>query len=304
VRLLDGVILDIDDRKRAEEERDRMEMDLRLAHKLEAVGQLAAGIAHEINTPVQFVGDTVSFVKEAVEDLLRLIACYREAYAAAVCGQAEPALRERVAALEEQVDLDYLEARLPKAFDRAFDGIERVSAIVKGMKGFARADQRDPEPADINQALRDTIVVCRNEWKYVADIDLELGELPLVVCHIGDLSQVFLNLIVNAAQAIGETRGSQDALGSIRIETAERDDGWVTITISDTGPGIPDAIRDRVFDPFFTTKEVGKGSGQGLAIARSIIDRHGGKLSFESKEGAGTTFTIALPGGCQERAAA
>jgi PAS domain S-box-containing protein len=308
VRLLDGLILDVDDRKRAEAERDRMEVDLRLAHKLEAVGQLAAGIAHEINTPVQFVGDTVSFVKDAVEDLLRLVGCYRDVCGAAAGGPVDPAMLEQVAAMEREIDLEYLEERLPKSFERAFDGIDRVTKIVKGMKGFARVDQREPEPADLNQAIRDTVVVARNEWKYVADLELDLGELPPVVCHVGDLNQVFLNLIVNAAHAIEETRQEGDPLGTIRIKTATRDDGAVTITLADTGPGIPEAIRGRVFDPFFTTKEVGKGTGQGLAMARSIVDRHGGSLSFESKTGHGTVFTITLPvgglAGVEERCAA
>jgi PAS domain S-box-containing protein len=297
VRLMDGLILDINDRKQAEAERDRMEQDLRLAHKLEAVGQLAAGIAHEINTPVQFVGDTVTFVKEAAEDLLRLVERYRRVCAASAEGPVDPALLEEVERLESEVDLAYLEERLPSAFERAFDGIERVSTIVKGMKGFAWADRGEPEPADLNQAIRNTVVVASNEWKYVARVDLQLAELPPIRCHVGDLNQVFLNLIVNAAHAIGEVPRDDGLLGTIRIATALADADSVVVTVEDDGPGIPEEIRDRVFDPFFTTKEVGKGTGQGLALARSIVDRHGGLLAVESEAGRGTAFTITLPVG-------
>jgi PAS domain S-box-containing protein len=274
---LDGVILDVTERKLAEAERDRMEVDLRMAQKLEAVGQLAAGIAHEINTPIQFVGDTTQFIEECFRDYRRLLAEYRAAVAEGV----DAARAERLARLEDEVDLEYLEARLPSAFARAFETM-------------SHQDRADAAPADLNEALEATLTVCRNEWKYVADVELDLAEIPPVVCRIGDLNQVFLNLVVNAAHAIADKTGGGEERGRIAVRTRPEGDR-VAIEIADTGGGIPGEIRDRVFDPFFTTKEVGRGSGQGLAIARSIIDKHGGSLSFESAPGEGTTFRITLP---------
>jgi signal transduction histidine kinase len=163
------------------------------------------------------------------------------------------------------------------------------------MKEFAHPDQREQAPADLNQALQSTLVIARNEYKYVAEVETDFGDLPAVTCHVGDLNQVFLNLIVNAAHAIGDVVQNSTDKGLIRI-TTRRDGDWAIVEVSDTGTGIPEAIRDRVFDPFFTTKEVGKGSGQGLAIARSVVvDKHGGTLTFASEVGRGTTFTIRLP---------
>lgn len=174
------------------------------------------------------------------------------------------------------------------------DGVERISSIVRAMKEFAHPDQREQGPANLNRALRTTLTVARNEYKYVADVDTDLGDLPPVMCHIGDLNQVFLNLIVNAAHAIDDVVSGTGGKGRIRVRTRREDDN-APIDISDTGCGIPEAIRHRIYEPFFTTKPVGKGSGQGLAIARSIVvDRHGGSLTYLTSS-EGTTFTIRLP---------
>jgi signal transduction histidine kinase len=276
-------------------EERRLEVELAHARKLEAVGQLASGIAHEINTPCQFVGDSVHFLSEAFGDYRRLLARHRALLRLQLATGEARALVEEIRALEEEVDLDFLEANVPAGFARCVDGVARISTIVRAMKEFAHPDQREQQPADLNQALRTTLTIARNEFKYVADAETDLGELPPVLCHVGDLNQVFLNLIVNAAHAIAEAAGPDRRRGLIRIRTAREGD-QVRIDVSDTGAGIPVAVRHRIFEPFFTTKAVGKGTGQGLAIARSIVvDKHGGSLAFESELGKGTTFTVRLP---------
>jgi PAS domain S-box-containing protein len=273
--------------------RKQLESSLRQAQKLEAVGRLAAGIAHEINTPIQFIGDSVHFVRDAAAEIFGALASYRtlgETAADRIAG--------RVAELmgaESTAEIDYLAERIPQALDRALEGLDRVATIVRGMKEFAHPTQAEKAPADLNRAIETTLVIARNEYKYVADVDVELGELPLVTCLVGEFNQVLLNIIVNAAHAIAGVVQGTDAKGKIRIKSW-RDELSVFVAVSDTGAGIPEAIRDQIFDPFFTTKEVGRGTGQGLAIARSVIvDKHRGELTFETLTGRGTTFTIRLP---------
>ena len=289
-----GAIIDISERKRAESDRDRLELELRLAQKLEAVGQLAAGIAHEINTPAQFVGDSLSFLRQAYSDVSRLLDAYRSL--AGGLGLTAEALAP-VQALEAEIDLPYLERRIAPAFDRTFDGVQRISTIVKAMKTFSHPDEDEMGLADLNAALRNSLIVARNEYRYVATATEELGDLPLVHCFVGELNQVFLNLIVNAAHAIEDLRGTDDSapLGTITVRT-RLDGDDALIEIHDTGGGIPEHVRDRVFDPFFTTKEVGRGTGQGLPLARVIVvERHGGSIRFDTELGLGTTFQIRIP---------
>ncbi len=275
--------------------RRALETDLNRARKLEAVGQLAAGIAHEINTPAQFVGDNVQFLATAFSDMLALTTTYRKAIAKVATDPAYAHLTEEVQAAEDAADLAYIEQNAPAACDRAHDGVARIAAIVGAMKEFAHPDQREKTPADLNRALENTLVIARNEYKYVADVETDLGDIPAVLCHVGDLNQVFLNLLVNAAHAIADVVNGNGAKGKINVRT-RRDGSRVCIEISDTGCGIPEAIGERIYDPFFTTKEVGRGSGQGLAIARSIVvGKHGGSLSYASEIGRGTTFKILLP---------
>ena len=272
---------------------ERLELDRRASHRLEAVGQLAAGVAHEINTPLQFVGDSVTFLRDAVDELVTLTGLYRET----LHSDAPMPLEERRRVMyeaEQRADVEYLCERIPAAFKRTSDGIARVRSIVLAMKRFSHASSSEAEPADINEAIETTLVVCRNEYKYVADIVLELGSLPEITCNIGELNQVFLNLIINAAQAIEEQVDSGGEHGRIRIST-RMDGPTVLIEIADNGPGIPPALLDRVYEPFFTTKDVGKGTGQGLALARATIARHAGSLACTSTLGEGTTFTIRLP---------
>jgi PAS domain S-box-containing protein len=274
--------------------RDAAEIELRQTQKLESVGRLAAGIAHEINTPMQFVGDNVRFLENAFAELQALLGKLRS-----LCdpssGIAPPLVFcAEFRRLEAETDAAGMMKEIPEAIAQTLEGIDRVVTIVRAMKEFAHPEAKGTAHADVNRALLNTLTVARNELKYVAEVQTDFGDLPLLVCSIGDLNQVFLNLLVNAAHAIGDVVKGTGQKGTIRIET--RVEGpMALITISDTGAGIPDNIRGRIFDPFFTTKEVGRGTGQGLAIARSVVDRHNGTLTFESEVGNGTTFRICLP---------
>jgi len=270
------------------------EMELRNAQKLESVGRLASGIAHEINTPVQFIGDNVRFLRDSFASIEAVLSRYRALREAAARGDACAELLAEVQRIEAAMDCAYLLGEIPPALAQTLDGVERVATIVRAMKEFAHPEGKEMQAADLNRALQSTMTVARNELKYVSEIECDLGELPLVVCSIGDLNQVFLNLLVNAAHAIAEVV-KEGEKGCIRVRTADEGD-TVLISISDTGSGIPEAIRSRIYDPFFTTKEVGRGTGQGLAIARSVIvDGHKGSLTFDSEVGKGTTFYIRLP---------
>jgi signal transduction histidine kinase len=276
-------------------EREQMELELRLAQKLEAVGQLAAGMAHEINTPIQFVGDTVRFLDDAFTDVQGLVGDYRAALAAAVDGRPPGELARKIAEAEEAADLKYLQERIPIALKRASGGLDRVSTIVRAMREFAHPPTTKMAPADLNAAIENTLIVAANEYRYLADLETDLAELPPVDCNIGDISQVLLNLIVNASHAIADAAGVTDEKGTIRVSTRVDGDD-VLVTVADSGCGIPDEVGARIFDPFFTTKEVGRGTGQGLAISRTIVnDKHGGSLTFQTAPGEGTTFELRLP---------
>jgi PAS domain S-box-containing protein len=256
---------------------EQKKLDAQIAHalKLESIGQLAAGIAHEINTPTQFVSDNVRFLQDAFGDLLRAAG----------------------AASADAQDLAYLELEVPKALSDALGGLQRIATIVGAMKEFSHPGTGEKVAVDLNRNVESTVTVCRNEWKYVARLELDLSpSLPLVPCLPDELNQVVLNMVVNAAHAIGERyRGTPGKQGLIRVSTRESD-GFAELRISDDGAGIPESVRHRVFEPFFTTKPVGKGTGQGLAIARSVVvDKHGGTVDFESEAGVGTTFVVRIP---------
>ncbi len=291
-KVLRGMMLDVTDQR-------RLENELAQAQKLESVGRLAAGVAHEINTPVQFVSDSVHFVREAMDDLSDVVDKYRQLRTAAQNPEANGAHVAAAAKAAEEAegdaDLDYILENAPVALDRARDGLGRVAAIVRSMKEFAHPDRKEMAQSDINQAIASTLVIASNEYKYVAEVVTGFGDLPLVNCYAGEINQVVLNLIVNAAHAIGDVVKGTLEKGRITVATRAQDD-FVEIAIADTGNGIPLEVRSRIFDPFFTTKEVGKGTGQGLAIARSVVvDKHGGTLTFDTELGKGTTFYIRLP---------
>ncbi len=275
-------------------QRKVLEVELRHAQKLESVGRLAAGVAHEINTPIQFIGDNIHFLETSFNSLLELNAG-KDALLAETSSLV-PGLTQRVAALTAHADVDYLVEEVPKAITQSLEGIAQVARIVHAMKQFSHPDPGDSQSVvDLGAALQSTLTVARSELKHVADVQTELGELPLVPCYAGDLNQVFLNLLINAAHAIGDVVASTGSRGRITIRTAIEGE-FAVISIGDTGTGIPEAIRPRIFDPFFTTKEVGKGTGQGLALARGVVvDKHHGQLTFESEVGKGTVFHVKLP---------
>ena len=278
--------------------RERVEGELLVAHRLESVGQLAAGIAHEINTPTQYVGDNTRFLQGTFAQLCTLCGHYDALLDAARQGAAVPAaLVTRVEDARRQVDWDYLRDEIPQAFQQSMEGIERVAKIVGAMKDFSHMGTGEKALTDLNKAIETTITVAHNEWKYVAEVVTEFDpDLPPVLCRAHEFNQVVLNLLVNAAHAIGDVvHGGGDGKGVITVRTS-RDGDWAEVRVGDTGTGIPEAIRHRIFDPFFTTKAVGRGTGQGLAIARSIVvDKHGGTITFETEIGKGTTFIVRLP---------
>jgi signal transduction histidine kinase len=278
------------------------EVELRQAQKLESIGRLASGIAHEINTPIQFIGDNTRFLQGTFAAFQSLLAKYQGVVDAAAAGSVSPNLVGEVREAIEAADLEFLVEETPKSLAQTLEGVERVATIVRAMKEFAHIDLKEKVAADINKALISTLTVARNELKYVANVETEFGDLPPVTCNISAVNQVFLNLLVNAAHAIGDVVKGTAKKGIIRVRTS-LDKAAVLISIADTGGGISEDIREKVFDPFFTTKEIGRGTGQGLAIARSVVvDKHGGTITFTSELGKGTTFYIRLPLGDEVKA--
>lgn len=254
-------------------ERKKTEAALRQAQKLESVGLLAGGIAHEINTPIQYIGDNLRFLQESFQDL-------------------EPLLQS---CSQKSDDTDFLREEIPQAIHHSLEGVNRVAGIVRSMKEYSYTGRRELTPTNINQLIENAVTISRSEWKYVADVEADFQQdLPLVLCNPGEIGQVVLNMVVNAGHAIQEKIADSGERGVIRVETRWRSVG-VEIRISDTGGGIPDSLREKIFEPFFTTKQIGKGTGQGLAIAQAAVVRHGGRLEVESECGKGTTFSIFLP---------
>jgi signal transduction histidine kinase len=273
-----------------------LEAQLAQAQKLESIGHLAAGVAHEINTPIQYMGDNTRFLEESFRNLDRVLTSYGTLVDAADSAGLLPEAVQNARQTAEEADLAYLHDEIPRAIQQSGEGVERVATIVKAMKEFSHPGSAEMKAIDLNHAIESTLTISRNEWKYVADTATEFDpHLPVVRCLPGEFNQVILNLVVNAAHAIADvkTRGAEK--GRITV-TTRRDGGWAEIRVGDTGTGIPEAVRGRIFTPFFTTKEVGRGTGQGLAIAHTVVvKKHGGTLGFETEEGKGTTFIIRLP---------
>jgi PAS domain S-box-containing protein len=284
---------DVSSKKEAEDERAQMEVQLRHAQKMEAIGQLSAGIAHEINTPCQYLSDNLKFLQEAFGGFLAVTASLGRVLDAQAAPPAEvEALRRDL--LEQ--DIDYLVEEVPRALQQSLDGLARIATIVKAMKVFGHPGGEEQVAVDLNESLRNTVVVAQSEWKYLAEVKTDLDpDLPPVLCSPGELNQVLLNLVVNAAHAIGEKLGAMPAGKGVITLASRRQGPWVEIRVTDTGVGIPENIRGNVFLPFFTTKPVGKGTGQGLSIAHSVITKSGGTIDFESVDGQGTCFIIRLP---------
>lgn len=284
---------DLTDEQRHAEEQKMLEVRLRQAQKMEAIGQLAAGIAHEINNPIQFVGNNTTFLQSTFADLTRLIEAQQQALEK--CASSEQVKEVRQVA--EEIDYEYIKGEVPEAITQTLEGVRRVSDIVKAMKDFSHPGTKNRQRADMNKAVGDAILVARNEWKYNSEIVTDLDPaLPNVLCLAGEVNQAILNILVNAAHAINEAVAKKRRdKGIIKISTRTHEDE-VQIVIEDNGCGIPKRIQDRIFEPFFTTKEVGKGTGQGLAITYdTIVRKHNGRITFNSVENEGTTFVISLP---------
>jgi len=290
-RYLVGVATDFTERK-------IMESQFHHLQKMESIGQLAAGIAHEINTPTQYVGDNTRFIRDAFTDFSSVLRKYGKLLDSAQSGAISPELISEVKKEIDSADLAYLLEEVPKALQQSLDGVSRIAKIVQSMKDFAHPGTREKQFADLNRAIESTVTVARNEWKYVADVENHFDEnLPLVPCFLGEFNQVILNMVINAAHAITDVVGDgSQGKGKITITTTKVNDNWAEVRIGDTGNGIPAEVQGRIFDPFFTTKEVGKGTGQGLSISHTVVvEKHSGQLSFETESGQGTTFIIRLP---------
>jgi len=294
-----GISRDITERKLAERENRELQVQLQLAQKLESIGRLAAGIAHEVNTPNQFITDNTRFLEGAFAQLTALLKAHRALRDAAAGQPALAGLAQAAAAAEKEQELDYLLEEIPKTIRQTLDGLSRVARIVRSLKEFSHPGDSQRAPVNLNHVIDIAVNVSRHEWKYVAEVVTDFDPaLPPVPCVVDEFNQVILNLVINAAHAIEsalKTRPGGPAQGTITIRT-RRDGAHALVEIEDTGAGIPEEIRPRIFDPFFTTKEVGKGSGQGLAIVRNVVVKHHqGSVDFTSEVGRGTTFRIRLP---------
>ena len=268
-----GTGFDITDRKAAEER-------MASSDRLESIGRLAAGVAHEINTPIQYLSDSVSFIREGVKELLEYIDALR-------ASMPQPP--------EADENVEDLRKEMPPALTLVAEGLSRIAEIVRSMKDFAHADQTEMCAVDLNRTIASTLVIARSEYKPVAEVETSFGQIPPVTCHAGQINQVVLNIVVNAAHAIADKVQRTGSIGKITVSTRVEDQ-HVVIAIGDTGNGIPEEIRQNIFDPFFTTKEVGRGTGQGLSIARAVVVKgHKGELDFTTETGKGSTFFVRLP---------
>ncbi|HKJ66145.1 MAG TPA: PocR ligand-binding domain-containing protein [Desulfopila sp.] len=288
-RILNFVSIKRDITTQLEMERQILQMS-----KMEAIGTLAAGIAHEINTPIQYVTDNTHFLEDAFSDYQQLLRKYTALKQSDSDNEQFASLSKQIDAFEKEIDLDYLNGETGKAIEGSLEGLNRMATVVRAMKDFAHPGGKTKEEVDINEIINNTVTVATNEWKYCADITLNLNDsLPLVPVYSGQIKQAILNVVVNAAHAINESQLQEK--GTITISTSQSGDS-IKIEISDNGMGIPEEVLGHIFDPFFTTKTVGKGTGQGLAMVHStLVDGHGGSINVTSKHGKGSTFTLSLP---------
>lgn len=268
------------------------------AQKMESIGQLAAGMAHEINTPIQYVTDNVKFVRRCFDPVMTITDAISEMVAQCRSGESSAISLDQCEALLKRVKFDYIKRNVPAALEQSLEGLQRVASIVAAMKDFSHPSADEKEPADLGDIIKVATTVARNEWKYVADLDIAIApDLPKVPCLRDEIGQVIMNLVVNAAHAVGDVikKNGNDGKGRISI-SAQLVGDMAEIRVRDSGTGIPEPIRNRVFDPFFSTKPVGRGTGQGLAICYMlIVEKHQGKIFFETEVGKGTTFVVQLP---------
>ncbi len=288
-----SIVRDISTRLQEGREKEKLQSQLLHAQKLESVGQLAAGISHEINTPCQFIGTNINFFGEACEDLASFMTAIQN-----IADDAPEEVQKKINAALEDLDWDYLSSELPDAISQSLEGINRVTSIVQAMKEFSHPGSKEKTPQDLNKIINTTVTIARNEWKYVAEVEMDLDpDLPPAPLLADEIGQVILNMLVNGAHAIAQRLGDnpQEEKGLIHLATKATDDS-VILCISDSGAGIPIEAQPRIFDPFYTTKMVGKGTGQGLAISHTVVvDKHGGSITFTTEKNKGTTFIISLP---------
>ncbi len=268
----------------------KQETQIRHLQKMESIGTLAAGIAHEINTPSQFVSDNLSFLRDSFGEIKPILAALKdlEGFSNGF---------EEFNKLIENTDIEYLQEEIPLAIDQSIDGVKRIASIVGAMRDFAHTGPKDKVSADIHKIIETSITLSKNAWKYIAEIETNFEEnLPSIICQPNDLNQVIVNMIVNSSHAMEDKfKDVENMKGKIEIQTTLSDNN-IVILIKDNGAGMPEKVIKRIFDPFYTTKDVGKGTGQGLAIAYDIIvTKHGGDIEVSSEEGVGTEFVIKLP---------
>lgn len=293
-----AVFTDVSQRSAREAEMQRRHDELQLTYerlagaqeqllqseKMASIGQLAAGVAHEINNPIGYVHSNLGTLQEYVGSLFSLI----EAYAAAVQEQGTPEQLETLQALRERLDIDFINGDLPQLLAESREGIERVTKIVQDLKDFSRVGRDEPmRPSDLEKGLESTLNIVWNDLKYKVRLEKYYSPLPPVECHPSEINQVLMNLLINAGQAI-------EGRGTLVLATGS-EDGEAWISISDSGCGIPDEALQRIFDPFYTTKAIGRGTGLGLAICYSIIAKHHGRIEVSSRVGVGSTFRVVLP---------
>jgi|GEM_PF-654587 len=293
--LLGSILIarDINEQKNAAQEKEKLHAQLLHAQKLESVGQLAAGIAHEINTPTQFIGSNINFLEDVSQDIVLFMEQIQE-----IGQKASQETADLIEKALTTLDWEYLAKEMPLAISQSHEGVRRVTSIVRAMKEFSHPGSTNKESLNLNQIIETTVTVARNEWKYVADMELNLDPyLPQIQLLSDAMGQVILNMLVNAAHAIAEKLGEnpQGDKGKITLSTRALKDN-VELRLHDTGAGMPEEVRLRIFNPFFTTKKVGKGTGQGLAISHDVVvEKHQGTILVESTPGEGTTFIITLP---------
>lgn len=286
------ILRDITARENRDKKNRELQHQLDQSQKFEAIGTLASGIAHEINTPIQYISDNLRFLTDAWGDLTPLIAAYQKFTDDNVENDAVKTSIAELKSMADEADLPFLLEELPNATRESLSGAEQVSKIVQAAKEFSHPGEGERQLVDLNKTIENAATLSRNEWKTHAELTLQLDEsIPQVPCLAAEVNQVVLNILINASHAME----SRDDIGSIQITTSSAD-GHNEIRIADNGCGMPDDVREQIFVPFFTTKGVGKGTGQGLSIAfDTVVNKHGGTLEVESEQGVGTTFIIRLP---------
>ncbi|MBN1394599.1 MAG: response regulator [Pirellulales bacterium] len=283
--------------RRLIQEKQRMETELARVERLEAIGKLAAGIAHEINTPTQYIADNSRFLQGAFRDVSELLNAFENLLQAARSDSVSEDLLAEIEAKIRSADLGFLNREIPLAINQSLEGLAHVAEIVGAMKEFSHPANGEKQQIDLNHAILGALTLCGGEWKHRAELETDFDpELPLVCCVPTDINRLVVNLVVNAVHAVAEAaRQDNERQGKITVRT-KYDGPWAEIRVEDNGMGIRDEIRSRVFDLFFTTKDVGRGTGQGLAIVHNIVvDKHGGTIEFETQKGKGTSFIVRLP---------